>query len=150
MKKRPVILADILAKNSPDLTQIIKKTRVLNAVNHALQQTLDAPLKNHCIAANIAANQLVIHADTSAWATRIRYEQYNIIEGIKGCTNVHFLRSIVVKVRPISEEQPTPRRLIIPLSHTASENIRDTAYTINDPQLKLALQRLCKHSADNE
>jgi len=142
MAKRPIILAKILANNSPDLRQIIKKTRVLNALNNALQQTLDAPLKNHCIAANISNNQLVIIADTSAWAIRVRYEQYNIIEGIKGCTNVHFLKSIVVKVRPISPEQPTPRRLVIPLSNNASKNIWDTAYTINDPKLKLALQRL--------
>jgi hypothetical protein len=99
-KRHPQSLANILGNQASPLRNILDRTAWLRRLNHLFQQLLEEPLNQHCMLANINKNQLVIHAKSSAWATRLTYQQAVLISKLKQHKEFSNIETIVVKVRP--------------------------------------------------
>lgn len=63
----------ILSHENSILTDIVQKTKTINALNGTLYKILPQPLNQHCRVANIRNKCLVIEIDSPNWATKIRF-----------------------------------------------------------------------------
>jgi hypothetical protein len=115
------------------------------ALLQSLQQVLPAAVSSHCLGAEIIRNQLKLFADTSAWATRIRFDAERLLQQARDTTQQP-VESLQVRVIPNIPSPMRPRRQPKPqLSQTNAELIRSTAQYLDAPELRDALLRLAKH-----
>jgi len=104
---------------------------------------LPAPLDQHCLSAQQHGSTLILHTDSSAWASRLRYFSRNLRAKLRD-------KGILVQkleVRVFINNQPK-QLLTCRIHHLSSDNaklIEATADAIKDDKLCAALKRLSKH-----
>jgi len=132
-----------------DLNGLICHARRLERLSALVRGYLGTPLGDHCRAANLREGGLLLHADSSAWANRLRYELPALLEFLRQQGQPE-LASIRFKVVP-SDRLPPPatggNRARPKLSAAASALLQNIAETTQDPDIREALLRLAKHAS---
>jgi hypothetical protein len=122
--------------------QLAAQTDLLNLV----RDLLPATVSDHCIRAIPHPDTLTLLAESSAWASRLRYLSQELLQRLNK-RQFHFKR---IQVRVMVDAQsvsPTPtRRQPIPISVENAKLLRSLASSLGDNELKLALQRLSRHT----
>ncbi len=112
--------------------------------------TIPEPLASHAYPVRYAAGLLFVHADTPAWAGRLRHQQPAFVEALRRASVLHDLTDLRVRVVPldsanaIGDSQPKVRRPKSRLSAKAALVIEGSASAIADPDLRAALRRLAQ------
>lgn len=90
-----------MAKPSGILSHLNQHSQVIKQLDKMCKESLPSPLNQHCHVANLREKTLVIHADSSLWATRLRL----IIPSLKLKWQKNQLMPIIsqieVRVRPL-------------------------------------------------
>ncbi|CAN5214667.1 hypothetical protein BH10PSE19_BH10PSE19_22510 [soil metagenome] len=84
----------ILAGQNSFLEPIFQQLQQINTLDALLQSFLDAELRPYCRVANLRDGCLVIQAENSAWATRLRYALPQLLQQFRTEGNLPALRSI--------------------------------------------------------
>ena len=67
------MIKKILEQPQNHLARLMDKVNYLSDLNQRFHAILDPKLAKHCQIANLKNEQLVVVADSSSWATKIRY-----------------------------------------------------------------------------
>ncbi len=117
-------------------------------LDRLLQACLPEEARPHCRAGGISNGRLVVVADSAAWATRIRFQERQLLARMhtvsRGATAVP--ERIRVCVSPLG----TVRRKPLPAVHvpaTARESLLITAAGVSDPRLARALRQMARRAA---
>ncbi|HEY8554274.1 MAG TPA: DUF721 domain-containing protein [Burkholderiales bacterium] len=103
------------------------------------------PLASHARPVRYAAGLLFVHADTPAWASRLRHERSAVIAALRRTNELRGLSDLQVRAVPreaAPAPMPPPRRGSSRLSPRAARIIGEAARGIADPKLRAALERL--------
>lgn len=119
-----------------DLTQ---RAQWLGALDQVLRQSLPSALRDQCQLANVRDGRLVFLVRSPAVGPKLRMLSANLLSTAQqlGLT-VDQLTVKVATMEPVPQDS-TSRT---PLSPAARENLRATALTVNDPELRDQLLRL--------
>lgn len=148
MKKRPVRVAKLLTLKSKRANPIISVAKRLIKIKIIISQSLDQQLAEHIEVAKVHNGTLLLIVDSPVWATRIRYMQDEIINGLKNYAITKSIYNVSIKVRPAPS---TPRKKERPkspasISQESARLMVEEINSISDPELKLALLRITKHA----
>jgi len=145
-KKHEKEISDLLSEDSGTrLSQIVSKSKELQTLDKILNETLEAPLRDHCIVANFRNGTLVIEIDNGSWATQFRYLTPTLLEPLRkhkafaGLSRIEFYISPETKKSIKKEEYTGPSPT---LAEQTAELLNLTAEGIDDPELKAALKKL--------
>ena len=105
MKKATRSVGTILNNPSSHLARLLASVHVLQELDQIIGATLPAPAADHCKAANIKGNQLVIIANSAAWATRLRYQGAQLIASLQEVPKFAHINDIHIKIRDLSHLQ---------------------------------------------
>ena len=143
MHNGPTSIGRLLAGKT--CARLLATAQHLQQLTHAVAESLPEPLNQHCVAAGIQDQTLILVTDSAAWSLRLRYHAPDIFRHLERRHGLK-LRTVRVKIHPlqISRIQRRPRRLV--LSKQNGELMRQTAASLRDPALKSALLRLSRHS----
>lgn len=123
---------------------VLQRGQFLHRLNSLLGSLLDDDSKLHCQVGNIRDGVLILYADSTAWALRLRYQSPALLKQLQQRKGLATLRQIEVKVIPRQEKEI--KNQPAKLSNEASSCLRSCADTITDEGLRSALQRLAAHS----
>jgi len=135
-------------QNSIEFATIRAKLQQNKGLLEQIQQLLPAPLNEHCIGLAAKPDRLVLYADSSAWASRLRYATRDLLAKL-GKKQIHF-SNITVKIS-IDNRRKAPkqgRRKSKLLSKTNSDQLQKIANGTSDPELRAALMRLSSHNQE--
>ena len=138
-------IVKLLMGNADSLQAVFTNCQRLETLNRTVQRCLPAPLNQHCQVANLRDNTLILHADSSAWALKLRYSSRTLLQqlcqhGIKGVNIVE------VKVKPHNAAITRPEKTKpAHMSKKTAHLLDNIALDITDNHLKMALQRLARH-----
>ena len=136
---------DRLFQQSGSTLQLLtRKAALINQLQTQLRNCVEPACRQHCWLASIQNGYLLLHADNSAWATRIRFQQRNILQQLKGKKGFGGLRGIKVKVQPRYTPPPIVKQAL-PLTASSRACLHECAEAIDDPKLKAALEKLGQH-----
>ncbi len=128
-----------------------RKASRLTMLTRHLHHCLPIECHSHCQVIELVGKNLEILADSSAWATRIRFYHREIIHTLNKIAAIH-LQTIKVNVRAKKTALRTPaatkKRSAIK-STQAAISLKHLADNINDPKLSQSLQRLATHVGQN-
>lgn len=102
MKKSTQSVGTILKNPSSHLARLLASVHVLQEIDQILTNEIPGDVGQHCRAANIKENQLVIIADSSTWATRLRYQGNLLIASLKENPKFAHINDIHIKIRDLS------------------------------------------------
>lgn len=142
MPRTPRALADIM-NLSGSVTALVAQVRSQSTLLALVKRELEASMRTHLLGALIRNKRLVLYADSSAWASRLRFgsRTLRVRLNAKGLE----IEKITVRITLPFGIRPGSVRTE---RHLSSENrvlIETTAETIEDPGLRQALKRLSRH-----
>jgi len=110
---------------------------------------IELPLAAHTHPTSYRAGRLVVHADSSVWADRLRQQQKYAMQTLRQDRFFEDLVELRVHVAPLSQTRPTAsNRPQARLSEASTRVITAVAADIEDPALKAALERLGTRAGD--
>jgi len=119
---------------------------MLERLNFSLRSLLPAPLGEHCWAAAIRDQELILVTDASTWASQLRYLQREIIKQLNAEYGAEYglaLKKCRVRIdAPRVVREPARRRLA--LSPESARTLQRAAEATTDPELRAALQKLAR------
>lgn len=136
--------AHILHGN-PRLHSLLQQAQNLSQLQALVHQYLAPAAREQLRLGGYENGLLTLVLNDAAWATRLRYQQEQLVQQLRQHDPFAGLLRIRLKVRPASnhpEPAETERRY---LTANASEHIRQSAEQIEDPQLRAALKRLAQN-----
>lgn len=128
-----------LLKDKPTLKRLELEISAQKALLGEVRRLLPGDLAPHCVAARAHQRQLVIYADSPAWATRLRF----IAPQLPSLLRSHHPTLQEARVRLlISRGAPASRPRKARHSDAAAYIIQQSALNTREPDLREALLRL--------
>lgn len=143
----PRPLAELLHSASGNQQKLLQKAGRLQQLQSQLHRLLPADLATHVQLANLRGDRLVLTADSSAWASRLRYLSADLLLQLR--TNGWRCQRIDVKVAPLIQAPPSAN-VKRSLSSASRRLLRQTAKHIDDPEMAATLQKLAQHGESSK
>lgn len=128
-----------LLESSDILSRLCDHIEQLGKLQTKLDDYLEPPLNEHVIIADYRQKTLVFHADSAAWATKLRYRTPEILKLFRN--DLPGIRTIRIKNPPVETREQATRHAARASSETV-DTIRQVAGRIDDPPLRSALLRI--------
>lgn len=128
-----------LLKDKPTLKRLELEISAQKALLARIRLSVPDDLALHCAAAQIQGRQLVLHTDSPAWATRLRYIAPQLLSLLR--PDYPSMSEIKIKVLIHRSAAPPPRRPARK-SDIAAAIIHDSALDTKPEPLRDALLRL--------
>ncbi|RMD68729.1 MAG: DUF721 domain-containing protein [Gammaproteobacteria bacterium] len=125
----------------PRQAPLLRRCRWLAHLDREMKRCLPAPLDQHCRLANVRGGDLIIHIDSPAWSTRLRYHGPRLIRHMKALPGLSSIRKVCIRVVP---PPPPPRTAPRRLSKKAVENLIASAEAMPPGPLRDAFLRLAR------
>jgi len=141
-----------LISSNNQLNKLYTHAKDICALNEKLHDYLDPTLSGHCSIANYSAETLIVNADTSAWASKLRNRIPDILDYARhecGLTKL-----ITVRIR-VSPNYNNTNQSVLPgtrlgrkafLSKKSAELIASVATSIQDPVLRESILKISKNA----
>jgi hypothetical protein len=140
---KPVI--SYLKNDRDSLCLLLKKAQTNQQIESKLKTKLDPSFSKHFTLANINNDVAVLHAHSSAWATRLRYiipQLLNIFTNDLGLKTIKTVRIKLASPPPKPASSSMSRPI---LSKASSETITQTAHNIEDVELRAILLKISSY-----
>lgn len=128
-----------LLKDKPTLKTLELEISAQKALLAEVRRALPSDLAGHCIAARLQGPTLVLHTDSPAWATRLRFLANELRSLLQPRHRV--LREIKIRLLP-PHNPPDRRRSKARKSRFGAAIVLECAKDTDQPQLREALERL--------
>ena len=119
---------------------VTERAQRLARAEAALRAALPAAAAPHVRLANLRGGCAILHADSAAWAERLRYLRATILEALG--EGVADLKIRVVTPEPEPPRRSTPRKPPPEVAGRTLEQIADHC----EPRLASSLRRLARHA----
>lgn len=126
------------------LGRLMARADRLNRLNHVFRAYLPPHLHDHVVLVRLDQDDWTVHADSSSWATRLRYALHNIRDTLGQQLGIPLPKPRVRVVPP--DFPPRPRRPRLTLTQRNAKLLEVTARNVPDPRLSAALRRLAQHA----
>lgn len=94
-------MRQLIANPSSILYRLLQHSQTLEQLDKWLQASLPIPLQQHCYIANLRNNTLVVHTDSSLWATRLRYLIPELLYRWQQEKSMPTIDKIEIRIRPL-------------------------------------------------
>lgn len=144
--RAPKSLSGLLKSSPQTLGPLLNHAHRLEQLNKILREQLPPPLNQHCRIANLRDDILLLHADSPAWALKLRYSVPDMLDRLRRQPELQQLRTITVKINPASlVAAPAKKTRRARMSEDTARLLDDVADAITHPTLRTALLRLARH-----
>jgi hypothetical protein len=143
MKKQPNPVVSYIREGSP-LHNLLTRNRGNKQLLDRIRDLLPEQIREHCTAATIENRRVILYAESSAWASRLRFLSRDLARQL----NQNNIAADRINVRVFLNQPPkrNKRHIARQLSPDNAALIDQTAETISDSSLRAALKRLCRHT----
>ena len=114
-----------------------------------IESLLPTELRHEVATGDLNSGLLTLYVAQAGLATRLRFEEYSLIDALRGDPLFRGIRRIQCRVRPRYHEQKTVVTKTIQPSTKAGSSIREFAETLTDDELKRQFQQLAAQVSGN-
>lgn len=123
--------------------RLLEQVHRLQSLNALLRACLDTEAAPHIQVADLSADRLVVHADSAAWATRLRYLAPQLLRCLHKTPQLTNVRHLDIRVIPHGQPTTSVAHPAV-LSADSASILESAAAGISDPPLRTALKRLAR------
>ncbi|MCY1414118.1 Dna[CI] antecedent, DciA [compost metagenome] len=134
-----------LLRETKTLKSLFGEAQRLAHLQQLLESQLQPAARPHCRVATWREGCLLLIVTDGQWATHLRYQQKRLLRQLQNLKEFENLTKILFKIQPTAAERHATGRNL-QLSASAADTLRTAASSIDDPQLRAALERLASHT----
>jgi len=116
--------------------QLLKQNQAHSALLATVKELLPDNSKSHCLSAQLKYDDLIIHADSSAWAAKLRFQLTAALPTIRRQAGYHLASKISVRIQPQQTSKPSNRHKKSHMDQQTAQQIRELACAIRDDKLR--------------
>ncbi len=150
--KSPTSIDKLLNSGNHGLASLITRTRQLGRFTKGLHELIGPELSPHCTIADIHQQELVLGVDKAAWATKLRFAAPALLKQLQQrFPELSTVERITIQMlQPLEDPRATSASNTPPhLSAKNAQLLKSLAQTVDNTELRAALERLARH-ADEE
>jgi hypothetical protein len=146
MINKPHKVANVL-EDGDQLGHLKRMLKKQQALLEQVRKTLPTPLDEHCLHARIDGDRLILHTDSPAWSTGLRFHAPRILKELRPLApNLK-----KTDIRILVEQNIRPAKTLrSSLPGETARLIRNLADGLADPDLRAAFKRLGRVSRNDE
>ena len=143
---------DQLISSNKQLNNLYNHAKDICALNEKLHNYLAPTLGSHCSVANYSTETLIVNADTSAWASKLRNRIPDILAFARHECGLSKLITVRIRVSPNhnnTSQSDYPSKTSTrkaSLSKKSAEFIENVATSIQDPALRESILKISKNA----
>lgn len=145
---KPSPVTDLLQQNGFPAEGVLQRGRFLHRLERLLDRLLDADSRLHCRVGNVRDGVLILFTDSTAWATRLRYQVPTLLNTLQQQKPLQGLQKIELRVLPEEKKETINQK--VSLSSEAASCISACAEGIDDDRLSQALRQLASHHKEGD
>jgi hypothetical protein len=92
--------SQLMANPSGVLSRLYQHGQMLKRLDKLFKASVPIPLNQHCHVVNLRETILVVHTDSSLWATRLRYMTPSLMQQWQRDRAMPTIDQVLVRVRP--------------------------------------------------
>ena len=138
-----------LLRETKTLKSLFGEAQRLAHLQDLLESQLQPAARPHCRVAALREDCLLLIVTDGQWATHLRYQQKRLLRQLRNLREFANLAKILFKVQPATGARHASARNPT-LSASAADTLLTAASSIEDPQLRAALERLASHTAQRQ
>lgn len=142
---KPLKPAAHVLRGNPLLQRLLRQAENLSRLQTLVHGQSSPAIREQLRMGGYDDGVLTLILADAVWITRLRYQQERLVQQLRQHAEFSGLQRIRLKVRPAGDAPPVLHEERRYLSDTASQNIRQGAEGIEDPELREALQRLAQN-----
>lgn len=138
-----------MVSSSPMIKQLRQETRKLEQVQVFINSFLDPELSKRMMVGALGDDFIVLIAESPAWAAKMRYVIPLLLDNF--ALKDEFKSVKTIRIRTQKHDRPEPPRPVphrLKIGADAAKVMKDTAGTMEDEAIAMALQRLSNHSEE--
>jgi hypothetical protein len=141
---------DILA--SGPHARLLAQNGLNNELLGLVRKQLSGSSSLHCVNARLQRDTLIVHVDSPAWATRLRFQLGGLLPNLRKTPSLAGLQQIQIRIQPGAEKKPhgSEPSSSARLSEESAVLIRSLAAAIPDETLRASWLRLAKNSKSQD
>jgi len=136
-------VGELLSRQRGPLGELMSQAEQRVRRDQIFHAYLPPHLRDHAVLVRMDEESWVVHADSSGWATRLRYALHNIRDTLGQHLGIPLPKP---RIRVVPVEPPPPPRPPLKLSKRSAELLEVTARNLADERLSAALRRLAAHA----
>lgn len=145
-KNQPQSIIKLLQKKHSSLADLYKKANSIQEIDHKLKKYLDPSLQDKFQLANIEPDVATLIVNSSAWATRLRYNIPTILNLLNNNLNFTAIKTVRIKIKKsILEIKSDSNNKPIHLSDNSAQFLNDVANSFSDPSLRACILKISKN-----
>lgn len=133
----------LICKQNSQLDKIAQRAQKLTHLNFILQHVMSPQFSAHCLLANINNQTIIIHTDNASYASLLRFQASTLCKTISEHTSQNVTK-LEIKVKPSFQAIQPNNATSISLPSHAADSLSQTADSLDDGPLKIALQKLAQ------
>lgn len=134
-------ISSLLCAPESRLGSLLAQSERLTQTEHLIKTAIPKPCREHCQLASYRNGTLSLQADSAAWATRLRYQQQDIINQLASSNDFSGIKHIKISVRPRLGKNEIHHRAR-PISTASLAHLREIAAQMGDSPIADALRHL--------
>ena len=147
-KKQPTSLRPVHAilangRQAELLGQNKAHSRILETVRELLPDNFNV----HCVSAQMLDNSLIVHVDTSTWATKLRFQLPAILPALQRQPGLHSISKCDVRIQPGQPANSSPGSHSRQIDEQTAQQIRELACVISDENLRKRWLKIAENTA---
>jgi len=129
--------------NAPNtsLAGLIDRAHKILSLQSQVSEVLPEDCREYCHFVSYRKGLLKLQADSATWATRLRFQQPQVIQRLKQIKAFTDIEKIKVLVRP-QQVKASPKISAKPISAEAAKHLKAMANSLDQPELSAALRHL--------
>lgn len=123
-------------------SELKEKVQASYLINTVLKRLLPSPLNQHVWVIGIERNCLQLMTDGAAWATRLRYQQRELLKQINSDPALNLTAIAITVSNQASRASKHRQRQRNTLTASAKKAIRNAALTVTDTEIRTILEKI--------
>ncbi len=125
--------------------QLLKQNRAHSALLSTIQALLPENSQSHCLSAQLKHDTLIIHADSSGWAAKLRFQLTTLLPTIRRQAGYHLVEKVTVRVQPQQQSNTSKISAQRYMDSATAQQIRELACAIRDDELRQQWLKLAEN-----
>jgi len=145
--KRPASLRSVQAiLASGHQSELLEHNKAHYRLLETVRELLPDNFKQHCVSAQVLDNTLLVHADTSTWATKLRFQLPAILPALQRQPGLHVIDKYDIRILPGQIEPQSPQQPVRHIDEQTAQQIRQLACVISDENLRKRWLKIAENS----
>lgn len=141
-------IQDILSKSpvKNHYVQLLKQNQAHSNLLTTIRELLPDSSQSHCLNVQLKYDELIVHVDSSGWATKLRFQLAALLPALRRQPGYHAATKITIRIQPPQTPRLSARLASSTMDPQTAQQIRELASAIRDETLRQTWLKLANNA----